>query len=40
MGMEPLLDLRLETGEGVASTLAVAVLKAAVACHTGMENGA
>jgi nicotinate-nucleotide--dimethylbenzimidazole phosphoribosyltransferase len=38
IGTEPLLDLGLETGDGAAGTLAVALLKAAVACHAGAEG--
>ncbi len=38
LGKEPLLDLGMRLGEASAATLAVAVLKAAVACHTGMAT--
>jgi nicotinate-nucleotide--dimethylbenzimidazole phosphoribosyltransferase len=34
----PLLDLGMRLGEGSGATLAVAVLKAAVACHNGMAT--
>jgi nicotinate-nucleotide--dimethylbenzimidazole phosphoribosyltransferase len=34
----PLLDLDMRLGEASGATLAVAVLKAAVACHTGMAT--
>jgi nicotinate-nucleotide--dimethylbenzimidazole phosphoribosyltransferase len=34
----PLLDLDMRLGEASAATLAVALLKAAVACHTGMST--
>jgi nicotinate-nucleotide--dimethylbenzimidazole phosphoribosyltransferase len=38
IGKEPLLDLGLETGDGAAGTLAVVLLKTAVACHAGAEG--
>lgn len=38
IGKPPLLDLGMRLGEASGATLAVAVLKAAVACHTGMAT--
>ncbi|HLZ66302.1 MAG TPA: nicotinate-nucleotide--dimethylbenzimidazole phosphoribosyltransferase [Aliidongia sp.] len=38
LGKEPLLDLGMRLGEGSGATLAVQILKAAVACHTGMAT--
>jgi nicotinate-nucleotide--dimethylbenzimidazole phosphoribosyltransferase len=35
LGAKPLLDLELPTGEGVAGTLAVTVLRAAIVCNDG-----
>jgi nicotinate-nucleotide--dimethylbenzimidazole phosphoribosyltransferase len=34
----PLFDLGMRVGEGSGATLALAVLKAAAACHNGMET--
>ncbi|HET7594810.1 MAG TPA: nicotinate-nucleotide--dimethylbenzimidazole phosphoribosyltransferase [Stellaceae bacterium] len=36
LGKTPLLDLGMRLGEASGATLAVAILKAAIACHTGM----
>ncbi len=36
--LQPLLDLGMRLGEGSAATLAVSLLRAAVACHTGMAT--
>jgi nicotinate-nucleotide--dimethylbenzimidazole phosphoribosyltransferase len=36
--VEPLFDLGMRLGEGSAATLAVPLLRAAVACHTGMAT--
>jgi nicotinate-nucleotide--dimethylbenzimidazole phosphoribosyltransferase len=36
--LRPLLDLGMRLGEGSAATLAVSLLRAAVACHTGMAT--
>lgn len=38
LGMRPLLNLDMRLGEGSGAALAVNVLKAAVACHTGMAT--
>lgn len=38
LGKEPLLDLGMRLGEASAAVLAVAVLRAAVACHNGMAT--
>jgi nicotinate-nucleotide--dimethylbenzimidazole phosphoribosyltransferase len=38
LGKEPLLDLGMRLGEGSGATLAIALLKAALACHTGMAT--
>jgi nicotinate-nucleotide--dimethylbenzimidazole phosphoribosyltransferase len=38
IGQRPLLDLGMRLGEASGATLAIAVLKAAVACHNGMAT--
>ncbi|HYZ42675.1 MAG TPA: nicotinate-nucleotide--dimethylbenzimidazole phosphoribosyltransferase, partial [Stellaceae bacterium] len=38
LGQRPLLDLGMRLGEASGATLAVSVLKAAVACHNGMAT--
>lgn len=38
LGKEPLLDLGMRLGEGSAATLAIQLLRAALACHTGMTT--
>jgi nicotinate-nucleotide--dimethylbenzimidazole phosphoribosyltransferase len=38
IGKEPLLDLGMRLGEASGATLAIAIVKAAVACHTGMAT--
>ena len=38
LGKEPLLALNMRLGEGSGATLAIAVVKAALACHSGMAT--
>jgi nicotinate-nucleotide--dimethylbenzimidazole phosphoribosyltransferase len=38
LGKEPLLSLGLRLGEGSGAALAIGVLKAAIACHSGMAT--
>ena len=38
IGKEPILNLGMRLGEGSGATLAIQVLKAAIACHTGMAT--
>jgi nicotinate-nucleotide--dimethylbenzimidazole phosphoribosyltransferase len=38
LGQKPLLDLNMRLGESSGAVMAVTVLKAAVACHTGMAT--
>ena len=38
LGKAPLLDLGMRLGEGSGATLAIALVKAALACHTGMAT--
>jgi nicotinate-nucleotide--dimethylbenzimidazole phosphoribosyltransferase len=38
LGLRPLLDFGMRLGEGSAATLVVPLLRAAVACHTGMAT--
>jgi nicotinate-nucleotide--dimethylbenzimidazole phosphoribosyltransferase len=38
IGKEPILDLGMRLGEGSGAALAIAVVKAAVACHDGMAT--
>ncbi len=38
LGKRPLLDLDMRLGEGSGAALAVGILKAALACHTGMAT--
>ena len=38
MGKPPLFDLGMRLGEASGATLAIAIVKAAVACHTGMAT--
>ena len=38
LGKTPLLDLGMRLGEGSGATLAIQLLKAAIACHTGMAT--
>ena len=38
LGLHPLLDLGMRLGEGSGAAVAVLVLRAALACHTGMAT--
>lgn len=38
LGMRPLLDLGMRLGEGTGASVALLVLRAALACHTGMAT--
>ena len=38
LGLKPLLDLDMRLGEGSGAAVAVLVLRAALACHTGMAT--
>ena len=38
LGLHPLLDLGMRLGEGSGAALAVLILRAALACHTGMAT--
>ncbi|HYM02406.1 MAG TPA: nicotinate-nucleotide--dimethylbenzimidazole phosphoribosyltransferase [Stellaceae bacterium] len=38
IGKKPLLDLGMRLGEASGATLAIAIIKAALACHTGMAT--
>lgn len=38
LGLEPVLDLRMRLGEGSGAALAIPILRAALACHTGMAT--
>jgi len=38
LGKRPLIDLGMRLGEGSGAALAVAIVKAAVACHNGMAT--
>ena len=38
LGLTPLLDLGMRLGEASGATLAIAIVKAAVACHAGMAT--
>jgi nicotinate-nucleotide--dimethylbenzimidazole phosphoribosyltransferase len=38
LGLKPLLDLDMRLGEGSGAALAVLILRAALACHTGMAT--
>jgi nicotinate-nucleotide--dimethylbenzimidazole phosphoribosyltransferase len=38
LGLKPMLDLDMRLGEGSGAAVAVLVLRAALACHTGMAT--
>ena len=38
LGKAPLLDLNMRLGEASGAVMALAILKGAVACHTGMAS--
>ncbi|MEC8575359.1 MAG: nicotinate-nucleotide--dimethylbenzimidazole phosphoribosyltransferase, partial [Pseudomonadota bacterium] len=38
LGMEPILSLNMRLGEGSGAAVAINILKAAVACHSGMAT--
>jgi nicotinate-nucleotide--dimethylbenzimidazole phosphoribosyltransferase len=38
MGKEPILSLGMALGEGTGATLALTVLRGALACHDGMAT--
>jgi nicotinate-nucleotide--dimethylbenzimidazole phosphoribosyltransferase len=38
LGKAPLLDLGMRLGEGSGATLAIGLVKAALACHNGMAT--
>ena len=38
LGLKPLLDLDMRLGEGSGAAVAVLILRAALACHTGMAT--
>jgi len=38
LGLHPLLDLGMRLGEGSGAAVAVLILRAALACHTGMAT--
>ena len=38
MGKDPILDLDMRLGEGSGAGVALGVLKAAIACHSGMAT--
>jgi nicotinate-nucleotide--dimethylbenzimidazole phosphoribosyltransferase len=38
LGQQPILDLEMRLGEASGAAVAIAILRAAVACHTGMAT--
>jgi len=38
LGLPPLLDLGMRLGEGSGAAVALLILRAALACHTGMAT--
>jgi nicotinate-nucleotide--dimethylbenzimidazole phosphoribosyltransferase len=38
LGLAPLIDLRMRLGEGSGAAVAILILRAALACHTGMAT--
>ncbi|MGB6619252.1 MAG: nicotinate-nucleotide--dimethylbenzimidazole phosphoribosyltransferase, partial [Xanthobacteraceae bacterium] len=38
MGLQPLLDLNMRLGEASGAAVALSILRAALACHTGMAT--
>ncbi len=38
MGLKPLLDLNMRLGEASGAAVALQILRAALACHTGMAT--
>jgi nicotinate-nucleotide--dimethylbenzimidazole phosphoribosyltransferase len=38
LGLVPLLDLKMRLGEGSGAAVAVLLMRAALACHTGMAT--
>ena len=38
LGLAPLIDLRMRLGEASGAAVAILILRAALACHTGMAT--